>query len=57
MQEFQAGLLWSPEAFAGGGGAATLGLSQIALPFGKYIYIFTYTWQLVSSEKGELAED
>lgn len=40
MQEFQAGLLRSPEAFAGGGGgAATLGLSQIALPFGKYIYI------------------
>lgn len=38
MQEFQAGLLWSPEAFAGGGGAATLGLSQIALLFGKCIF-------------------
>lgn len=43
MQEFQAGLLWSPEAFAGGGSggggsAATLGLSQIALLFGKYIF-------------------
>lgn len=39
IQEFQAGSLRSPEAFAGsgGGGAATLGLSQIALMFEKYI--------------------